>query len=325
MDTILLSHAMYKPGMDVLEGKADIIIPDNGNSDEILSELQKADAFILRIGRIDRKAIESCPKLRVITRPGVGVDSVDVDAATKHGIPVVICPAVNARAVAEHSLSLLFTLSKNLVESDLETRKGNFNIRNKYASTEILGKTLTILGFGNIGKELAAMCFALGMKICIYDPFVKKEQVEEFGYRYFSGMTDAVSAGDFVSIHIPSTPRTVGMVNDTFLSAMKQDAFLINCSRGDLVIEKDLVEALAAGKIAGAGLDVLVDEPMPAEHPLMKMSNVVITPHMAAQTRETTSRTVVLAAESTLKVLAGEKIPNVCNPEVYEHERWKSL
>lgn len=323
MDKIVLSHALYQPGMDALDGNADVIVTDNGNDNEILDQLKEADAFILRIGKITRETIEACPKLKVITRPGVGVDSVDVKAATEHGIPVVICPAANFHAVAEHTLCLIFSLSKNLVESDRETRNGNFSVRNRYAAFELSGRTLTVLGFGNIGREVARLAKAVGLEICVYDPYISKEIVEEFQYTYCSDLSQAISQGDFVSIHMPSLPSTRGMFGAKEFSAMKKTAFFINCARGDIVNEPDLISALTEHTIAGAGLDVLVEEPMKAEHPLMKLSNVIITPHMAAQTQETTKKTVLMAVDGTLAVLRGEKWKNVCNPEVYEHSRWK--
>ena len=158
MNKIVISHPLYKDGMALLEGKAELIIPNDGDSDRIIDSLREADAYILRIGKIDRKAIEQCPNLKVITRPGVGYDSVDVAAATERGIPVVLCPSANARAVAEHTVSMLFACSKNTVESVVETKKGNFNIRNRYAAVDIFGKMIVLLGFGNIGKIVAKMC-----------------------------------------------------------------------------------------------------------------------------------------------------------------------
>ncbi|KOA18448.1 D-3-phosphoglycerate dehydrogenase [Clostridium homopropionicum DSM 5847] len=323
MKKIVLSHALYKPGMDALQGKAEVLIPNNGNSDEIINELKDAEGFILRIGKIDRKAIEACPKLKVITRPGVGVDNVDVAAATENGIPVVICPSANFRAVAEHALALIFSLSKSIVNYDNETRKGNFAIRNKYTAVELEGKTVSVLGFGNIGKELAKMCKSIGMNICIYDPYVSEEVVVSMGYEYSKDMKEAVSKGDFVSLHMPSLPSTRGMIKKEHFEAMKDTAFFINCARGDIVNENDLYKALNNNIIAGAGLDVLVDEPMKADNPIMKLDNVIITPHSAAQTQETTGKTVIMAVEGTLAVINGEKWANVCNPEVYEHPKWK--
>lgn len=324
MNKIVISHPLYKDGMALLEGKAELIIPNDGDSDRIIDSLREADAYILRIGKIDRKAIEQCPNLKVITRPGVGYDSVDVEAATERGIPVVLCPSANARAVAEHTVSMLFACSKNTVESVVETKKGNFNIRNRYAAVDIYGKMIVLLGFGNIGKLVAKMCSGLEMKVGVYDPYVKQEVVEAMGYTYFSDLLEAMAAGDYVSLHMPSLPSTRGMISTAQFGAMKPTAYFLNAARGDVVDEPAMVKALEEGKIAGAGLDVLVEEPMPADHPLMKLNNVVVTPHMAAQTQETVSKLVTMAAEGTLAVLNGEKWPHVANPEVYEHPRWKN-
>lgn len=324
MNKIVISHPLYKDGMALLEGKAELIIPNDGDSDRIIDSLRDADAYILRIGKIDRKAIEQCPNLKVITRPGVGYDSVDVEAATERGIPVVLCPSANARAVAEHTVSMLFACSKNTVESVNETKKGNFNIRNRYAAVDIYGKMIVLLGFGNIGRQVAKMCSGLDMQIGVYDPYVKRETVEAMGYTYFEELLDAMAAGDYVSLHLPSLPSTRGMISTAQFGAMKPTAYFLNAARGDVVDEPAMVKALEEGWIAGAGLDVLIEEPMPADHPLMKLNNVVVTPHMAAQTQETVSKLVTMAAKGTLAVLNGEKWPHVANPEVYEHPRWKN-
>ena len=323
MNKIVISHPLYRDGMALLEGKAEIVITNDGDSDRILDSLIDADAYILRIGKIDRKAIERCEKLKVITRPGVGYDSVDVQAATERGIPVVLCPAANARAVAEHTVALLLACAKNIVESVNETKAGNFGIRNRYAAVDIVDKTLVVLGFGNIGRQVAKLCAALDMKVGVFDPFVKRETAEEMGYVYFENMLDALAAADFVSLHMPSMPSTRGMIAAEQFKAMKPTAFFLNAARGDVVNEPALIAALKNSEIAGAGLDVLVEEPFPADHPFMTMPNVVLTPHMAAQSQETVSKLVTMAAEGTLAVLRGEKWPYVANPEVYDHPRWK--
>ena len=323
MNKIVISHPLYRDGMALLEGKAEIVITNDGDSDRILDSLIDADAYILRIGKIDRKAIERCEKLKVITRPGVGYDSVDVQAATERGIPVVLCPAANARAVAEHTVALLLACAKNIVESVNETKAGNFGIRNRYAAVDIVDKMLVFLGFGNIGRQVAKLCAALDMKVGVFDPFVKRETAEEMGYVYFENMLDALAAADFVSLHMPSMPSTRGMIAAEQFKAMKPTAFFLNAARGDVVNEPALIAALKNGEIAGAGLDVLVEEPFPADHPFMTMPNVVLTPHMAAQSQETVSKLVTMAAEGTLAVLRGEKWPYVANPEVYDHPRWK--
>jgi len=324
MATIVLSHPLYKPGMDILEKSGNAIITANdGNSDIILPYLKKADAFILRIGKIDRKAIEACPNLKVITRPGVGVDNVDVKAATEYGIPVVICPAANTRSVAEHTIALIFAAAKNIVEYDSETRKGNFNIRNSYMAVEVFGKKLAVLGFGHIGKIVAELASFLGMKIIAYDPFVVESDIRNKGYDFADTVEGAIAEADFVTLHMPSLPETKGMINNTVFHRMKRTAYFINCARGDVVNENDLYTALNDKQIAGAAVDVLGTEPMDASSPLMKLGNFIVTPHSAGQTREATEKIVTLAAEGTLAVLHGEKWANVCNPEVYETSRWK--
>jgi D-3-phosphoglycerate dehydrogenase len=323
LNNIVLSHELYKPGMEALESKANLIITNNGDSSMILDQLEKADGFILRIGKIDRKAIEACKKLKVITRPGVGVDNVDVASATENGIPVVICPSTNSRAVAEHTLALILALSKNIVESDTETKKGNFTIRNKYKAQDVQGKTISILGFGNIGREVANLCSAIGMKVLAYDPYVSSDFVTSMGYEHSTGLLEAITAGDYISLHMPSMPETRSIIGKEQFEAMKSTAYFINCARGDIVDETALIEALQNGIIAGAGIDVTTDEPMSAKHPLMNLSNCIVTPHMAAQTRETTTKMVLMAVEGTLAVLRGEKWPHVKNPEVYQHPKWK--
>jgi len=324
MSTVLLSHALYRPGMDILEkAGVKILIPNNGDSDVILPQLKQADAFILRIGKIDRKAMEACPNLKVITRPGVGVDNVDVKAATDFGVPVVICPASNFRSVAEHTIALIFACAKSIVRYDKETRKGNFSIRNEYAAEEILGKTLAILGSGHIGSEVAKLAQNLGMKVIIYDPFFTKEKAEAIGCSFAESVKDAVSVADFVTVHMPLLPTTKEMINKKIFCEMRNNAFFINCARGQIVNEQDMYEALRDHVIAGAAVDVLVKEPMDAFSPLMQLDNFIITPHSAAQTKEATGATVVMAAEGTLAVLRGEQYPNVCNPEVYNTVAWK--
>lgn len=323
MNNVVISHPLYKDGMALLEGKVRLVIPNDGDSDRIIDSLIDADAYILRIGKIDRKAIERCERLKVITRPGVGYDNVDVQAATERGIPVVLCPSANARAVAEHTIALLLACAKNIVQSVNETKMGNFGIRNRYAAVDVLDKMLVVLGFGNIGRQVARLAAALDMKIGVYDPFVKREAAEEMGYVFFDNMLEALAAADFISLHMPSVSQTRRMISTAQFQAMKPTAFFLNAARGDVVDEPALIAALENGEIAGAGLDVLVEEPFPADHPFMKMPNVVLTPHMAAQSQETVSKLATMAAEGTLAVLRGERWPHVANPEVYNHPRWK--
>lgn len=319
---IVVSHALYKDGMDALQGHGDIVVPGNGDSDAIIDDLRDADAFILRIGKMDRKAIEQCDNLKVITRPGVGYDSVDVAAATERGIPVVLCMSANARAVAEHTVAMLFAVAKNMVESVNETKADNYNIRNKFAAVELQGKTVSVIGFGNIGKEVTRICRGIGMNVVAYDPFVDKDAVDALGCSYAATLDEALAAGDFVTLHMPSTPETRNMMSTEQFKKMKPTAFLLNAARGDILDEAALCEALDNGEIAGAGLDLLVNDPPAGDEKLFGYNNVIITPHMAAQTQETASKLALLAVEGTLAVLNGQKWEHVADPEVYDHPKW---
>jgi D-3-phosphoglycerate dehydrogenase / 2-oxoglutarate reductase len=323
MHKVLLSHKLYPDGMAALAGKVETIITNNGKSDEIIDTLEQVDGFILRIGRIDGKAMRRCPKLRVIARPGVGVDNVDVATATEFGIPVVIAPRANSRSVAEHTLALIFAVAKNIVDSDVETRKGNWNVREKYAAVELLGRSVGVVGFGNIGRETAKLASACGMPVGVYDPFVARADIEAAGYRHYGDVIDLLRDSDIVALHMPSTAETRHLIRRETLALMKPTAYVINCARGEIIDEDALFDALSTGKLAGAGLDVLLEEPMKAGHKLFALPNVVVTPHLAAQTREATARGVVMAAEGTLAVLAGERWPHVVNPAAYNHPRWK--
>ncbi len=324
MDKVVLTHRLYEDGMKVLQGKVDISITNNGNPREMLPELLDADGLIIRIGSIDRETMIAAKKLKVIGRPGVGVDNVDVAAATEMGIPVVIAPGANTRSVAEHVLTLMFAAAKDLLNSDSKTRKGEFNVRNSYKAFELTGKTFGLVGFGNIGRETARLCSAIGMKVVVYDPFVKPEAVASCGYQCETQLEAVLRCADVVSLHVPLTEQTHNLIGRNELGMMKPNAILINCARGEILDEQALEEALINKKIHSAAVDVLTHEPVDPNHPLLKLDNFIITPHMAGLTREAASGVSTKAAKGVLAVLSGIKWPDVANKEVYEHPKWKN-
>ncbi|MGE4284341.1 MAG: hydroxyacid dehydrogenase [Clostridia bacterium] len=323
MKNVVISHRLHEDGMNVLKDKVNVIIPNNGNPREIASELAVADGVIIRIGSMDKEAIMSAPNLRAIGRPGVGVDNIDLKAATERGIPVVIAPGANTLSVAEHTIGLIFTAAKDIRFSDAETRKGNFGVRSSYKAVELAGKKLGLIGSGNIGSVVGRLCKGLGMEVGIYDPYVQREKIESDGFSYYANMEVLLQEADFISIHTPLTGGTRGLIGTKELGLMKKDAFLINCSRGEVVNEPELIEALQEKKIAGAALDVFYDEPLPKGHILTTLENVILTPHMAAQTKEAASRMATMAAEGVVAILNGEKWPYVANKEAYDHPIWK--
>lgn len=323
MKKIVLSHRLHEAGMKVLDGKVDIRITNTGKPHEMLPELIDADGLIIRIGWIDRDMMKASKNLKVIGRPGVGVDDVDVAAATELGIPVVIAPGANTRSVAEHTLALILAASKDLLHSDRETRSGDFSVRNTYKAFELYGKFLGLVGYGHIGQELAGLCAAIGLKVIVYDPLIDPEIVTRQGYRYEKYLEPLLRDADVVSLHVPMTDKTRNMIGEKELALMKPSAVLINCARGGVIDEKALVEALRTNKIHSAGLDVFSEEPIKVDNPWVNLDNVIITPHMAGLTQEAAASVSIMAAEGVLAVLNGQKWPHVANSDAYHHPRWK--
>jgi D-3-phosphoglycerate dehydrogenase len=217
----------------------------------------------------------------------------------------------------------VFATSKDLLNSDRKTRGGDFNVRNSFKAFELAGKEIGLVGCGSIGRELAALCAAIGMKVSVYDPFVDGKAVEALGYRCEGSLEGVLRNADVVSLHVPLTEKTRNLIGRRELDLMKPSAVLINCARGGVVDETALAEALAANRIHGAGLDVFSLEPLPADNLWARLDNVVVTPHMAGQTREAAANVSTMAAEGVLAVLRGERWPHVANPGAYEHPRWK--
>lgn len=324
MAKIVISHRLHDDGMAVLEkAGVDVVITNSGEPEDMLPELKDADGVIIRIGHIDRATMEQCPKLKAIGRPGVGVDNVDVTAATELGIPVVIAPGANTRSVAEHSMAMMFACAKDMLHSDQEMRKGNFAVRSSYKAYELMGKTLGLVGYGHIGSVFADMAKGIGMNVVVYDPFLTKEAVEAKGYGYREDVHDVLKEADVVSVHTPLTPETRGMIGEAELKMMKPTGIIINCARGGIVDEAALDKALTENWIHSAGLDVVETEPIDVNDPLFKHENIIVTPHMAGQTKEAASGVATMAAEGVVAVVNGQKWDKVCNPKAYEQERWQ--
>lgn len=326
MKKVVITQPLHKDGCEILEKEGiEISVSNTGEPAEYLPYLDGAEGLIIRIGHIDRATMEKCPDLKVIGRPGVGVDNVDVKAATELGIPVVIAPGANSRSVAEAAFSMMFAAAKDLVRADKETRKGNFKVRSEYKAYEINGKTLGLIGYGHIGSILAHMSAAVGMNVIVYDPFVKPEAVEKEGFKYTNDTAEIYKNADVISLHVPLTDSTRNLIGEKELASMKKSAILINCARGGIINEKALYDALKNNVIQAACLDVFEKEPVPADDPLLSLDNVIAYPHMAGQTKEAASNVATGAARGVAAILRGEKWPAVCNPEVYKHPRFKDF
>lgn len=323
MKKVVLSHRLHNDGMAVLEqANVKVAITNHGDPQVMLPELLDAEGLIIRIGSIDRKTMLAAKNLKVIGRPGVGVDDVDVRTATELGIPVVIAPGANTRSVAEHAFAFMFAAAKDMLHSDRELRKGNFNIRNNYKAFEIFGKTLGLVGYGKIGSILAGMAAGVGMKIIVYDPYVQPEVITGQGFAYVNDLSMVLQKADVVSLHVPLTPKTKHLIGEAELKTMKSSAVLINCSRGGIIDEAALAKALEENRLHSAAVDVFGHEPVTADEPLFKYDNIIVSPHMAGQTKEAASGVATMAAEGVVAVMNGRRWQHVCNPQAYEHPRW---
>ncbi|MGI5963331.1 MAG: hydroxyacid dehydrogenase [Lawsonibacter sp.] len=261
-------------GMELLSKKADSLVVDPANCN-FTAELQKVDALMLKEGGIGRPEMLACPRLKVIARHGIGFDTVDVDAATELGIPVVITPGANSRSVAEHTVAMILALTKNLVESHNETVKGNWNVRQEFRAFEFQGKVIGLIGVGSIGKMVANMCSGLGFQVAAYDPFIPAEQLVREGYQACSCLDEILQCSDIISVHVPYNQQTKNLIGKRELEKMKRTGILINCARGGIVNEEDLVQALRDGIISGAGVDVFVGEQLRRDNPLASAPHLI--------------------------------------------------
>jgi D-3-phosphoglycerate dehydrogenase len=278
--------------------------------------LKDVEAAILGLDVVDAAALSMAERLRVISRYGVGVDSVDIPAATRRGVVVTITPGANAISVAELTIALLFSLARSIPYHDRVAKAGKWS---RVTGIELTGATMGLLGLGRIGREVAQRCRALGMRVVSYDPLVSPEQMGSVGCDPCS-VDELLAQSDVVSLHLPLTPETRMIIDAATLAKMKQGAYLINTARGGLVDEDALYEALKAKRLAGAACDVFAQEP-PDSAGLVSLDNFIAAPHIGSATEQTTKRMGLMAAENALAVLRGERPEGVMNPEAYELQR----
>lgn len=325
---ILLPQPIEKEAMEILQETGyEIILSPDPKPETVLPLMKEANGIILRTGiRMARELMAASRDLRVISRTGAGVDNVDVPAATELGILVTCVPGANARTVAEHAVTVILALMKQIFALDREVRRDNFGIRYRYLPQDVGGKTLGLVGLGKIGSELARICHqAFEMKVLAYDPYLPAEIRKGYeGWVLFCDLETVFREADVISIHIPLTNETKNLISRRELGWMKPRAYLVNTSRGGVIDEEALVEALKERKLGGAGLDVMAQEPPPKDSPLKAMDHVILTPHVAGLTREMVVRLAVEAAKSAVAVLSRRKpAEGIVNPEVLTHPRWK--
>src|SRR6476619_6348611 len=304
---VLIRETIADAGVELLRGRFDVDVDADSPLDEIIGDY---DALIVRSAtKVTADVIAAATRLKVIGRAGVGVDNVDVDAATRRGIVVANAPESNVVSAAEHTIGLLVALARNIPQAHAALVEGRWE-RSKWGGIELADKVLGVLGFGRIGRQVARRALGLQMKVVAYDPFVSGERFRELGVE--SASFDAVlERADFLTLHLPLTDDTRGSIDAAAIARMRDGARLINAARGELVDEAALVAALESGKLAGAAIDVFSQEPY--DGPLLKAPNVVVTPHLAASTEEAQDRAGVIVAEQVAAALEGGLVTNAVN------------
>ncbi len=285
--TVLATDRVSEPGLAALvdDDRFKVRQVDDSSSDDFAEVLSQCHALIVRSATtVDATMIERAAKMRVIGRAGVGVDNIDVSAATERGIAVLNAPGGNTIAAAELTVALMLAAVRRVAEADRSVREGRWD-RSAFRGVELHGRTLGLIGAGRIGGEVATRCQAFGMDVIVYDPYLTESRAAELGVELVS-LERVLDEADVVSIHVPLTDETRGLVGADALQRMKKEAYVVNASRGGVIDEAALARALGEGEIAGAGLDVYEDEPLPSESPLRAAPNLVLTPHLGASTAE---------------------------------------
>lgn len=314
MRKVLLSNKIEPDGMKILEGKVQPIVLTNFEPEHIKKIVSDIEGIILRTNiKITREIIDSAPLLKIISRTGAGVDNIDLAAASEKNILVCNAPGVNSISVAEHALGFMLAMVKQLKIVDEAVREGNWNIRYTSNTGDLEGKTLGLVGLGQIGTLLARKAsLAFNMKVIAYDPYIEKTQNIEF-IELTDKLDNIFQHSDFVSLHVPYTKETHHLVNDRLLGMMKSGSYLINTSRGMVIDEQALFNALENNQIAGAGLDVFEKEPPPLNNPLLTLKNVITSPHAAGLNRDCEKKLAIEAAEAVVDYFEGKEPKHIYN------------
>jgi D-3-phosphoglycerate dehydrogenase len=309
---VLVAEKIGDSGVDLLREHFEVDVGAGWTVEELDARIGEYDGILIRSAtQLDSERLEKAGRLRAVGRAGVGVDNVDVAAATKRGIVVANAPQSNVITAAEHTMALLLSLARNVPQAHSSLISGRWD-RAKFSGVELYEKTLGILGFGRIGQLVAQRARGFNMKVVAFDPFVGAERYRELGVEQADSPEAVYAVADFLTLHLPKTPDTEGWLNAEVLSQCKDGVRILNVARGPLVVDEDLKAALDSGKVAGAALDVFRTEPV-TEHPLFGYPNVVVTPHLGASTAEATDRAGYQAAEQVVAALTGGVVTSAVN------------
>jgi D-3-phosphoglycerate dehydrogenase len=326
MSRVLICDNLESPGLELLRQAGIELDERTGLKGEPLKEaLRAADGCIVRSAtRITADLLEKPGKLRAIVRAGVGVDTIDVAAATRKGIVVMNTPGGNTFSTAEHTVSMMMALARHIPSADLSLHQGKWE-RSKFMGTQLAGKTLGVVGLGRIGREVARRATGLDMKVIGFDPFLAPDRAAQLGIEAVADIEQLLPRCDFLTVHTPLTDETRNLIDASRLAKMKKGARVINCARGGIINEEALVEALKSGHVAGAALDVYVQEPLPADHPLLKLPNVVLTPHLGASTVEAQVSVALEAAQLLVDFLQKGVVQHAVNMAAVDRAEMEEL
>jgi D-3-phosphoglycerate dehydrogenase len=312
---VLVADSLSDAGVEALAEHFDVDVRTGLAKDELIAAIGVYDGVVIRSATsIDADVIAAADNLKVIARAGIGLDNVDVPAATARGVIVCNAPQSNVISAAEHSVALLLSLARQIPPADASLRAGEWK-RSSFEGVELHGKTLGVVGLGRVGVLVAQRCSAFGMKLAAYDPFVSADRAARMGVELIPTVKELCAVADVITVHLPKTAETVGIIGEEELRGMKPRALVINTARGGIIDEDALHTALSEGWIGGAGLDVFSTEPM-IDSPLFRLRNVVVTPHLGASTTEAQDKAGTMVAESVVLALRGDFVPSAVNVQV---------
>lgn len=309
---VLVKEKIAQSGIDLLKKEFTVDVKTNMDQEQLARDISRYNAIIIRSAtRMTKEIIEAAGDLKVIGRAGIGVDNVDVKAATKKGVIVANAPQSNIVAAAEHTIGLLLAQSRNIPQAHGSLKAGRWE-RSSFGGVELADKTLGVIGFGRIGVLVAQRAKGLHMKVVAYDPFVSAARFAELGVEGVDKIDNLYKAADFITVHLPRSPETIGFVDEAAFRKMKKGVRIVNCARGGIVKEEALVKALKSGRVAGAAVDVFEKEP-PVGNPLLDFDSVVVTPHLGASTIEAQDRAGTIIAEQVAAALKNQFVSNAVN------------
>jgi D-3-phosphoglycerate dehydrogenase len=308
---VLIAEELSPATLEALGPDFEVVNVDGTDRPALLAALATADAILVRSAtQVDAEAIAAAPKLKVVARAGVGLDNVDIKAATNAGVMVVNAPTSNIISAAELAIAQLFALARFIPDANASLKAGEWK-RSKYTGVEFYEKTVGIVGLGRIGALVAQRLAGFGVNLIGYDPYITPTRAEQIGVK-LATLDEVMAQSDFITIHIPKTPETTGLISTEQFKLAKPNLRIVNCSRGGIIDEAALYEALSTKQIAGAGLDVFVTEP-PKDSPLLTLDNIVVTPHLGASTDEAQEKAGISVAKSVRLALAGDLVPDAVN------------